>query len=78
MNICSMPVIFHVPVTVFRVRFVGVVGPRCSAPLSTYPPAATTEPLVLARWLAPALTVKLARLMSKGLREATEGEPVKD
>lgn len=71
MNICSNPVTFHVPVSVFRVKFVGIVSPLCNAPLSTLPLAT-----VRSRWQFPALTVKFARLTSNGFRNATEGEPM--
>jgi hypothetical protein len=70
MNIWLKPVTFHVPVRVFCVKFVGTVLPRCSAPLSTRPLAT-----FLCKWFSPAFTVKLARLISKGLRVATDGEP---
>jgi hypothetical protein len=70
-NICSNPRTLHSPVCVSSVTFVPTVSPLCNAPLSTFPPAT-----LRCKWFAPALTVKFARLISYGLRVATDGEPV--
>jgi hypothetical protein len=72
MNIWSKCVTFHAPVSVLSVRFVCSTTPLCKAPFSTVPFAT-----LRCKRLAPASTVKFARLISSGFRNATVGQPGK-
>lgn len=70
-NIWSYPVVcVQFPFSVFKVWFVCLTVPLCSAPASTVPFATLRS-----KWFAPAFTVKLAMGISKGRRWATVGQP---